>query len=164
MRLMAERSVGVIDQVEPNTRTRALALWVSFAMENLVYNSAPGVGAMQVCCVCVCVCVLSHIIRCVMCVCVCVVCHIVEAMGLSDTVHTSAMQCVAVGFSVLQCIAVCFSVLQLVVACCSVGLSDTPHTPVTQMQDPRIQPFAHPTLHTCFLTPYTHLQGHRETR
>jgi len=47
MRLMAERSVGVIDQVEPNTRTRALALWVSFAMENLVYNSAPGVGAMQ---------------------------------------------------------------------------------------------------------------------
>jgi len=52
MRLMAERSVGVIDQVELNTRTRALALWVSFAMENLVYNSAPGVGVMRVCRVC----------------------------------------------------------------------------------------------------------------
>ena len=48
MRLMAERSVGVMDGVELHTRTRALSLWVSFAMENLVYNTAPGVGALQV--------------------------------------------------------------------------------------------------------------------
>jgi alpha-glucan,water dikinase len=47
MRLMAERAVSAMDKVEIKTRTRALALWVSFALENLVYNSAPGVGAIQ---------------------------------------------------------------------------------------------------------------------
>ena len=44
---MAERSVSAMDKVEIKTRTRALALWVAFAMENLVYNAAPGVGAIQ---------------------------------------------------------------------------------------------------------------------
>jgi hypothetical protein len=44
---MAERCISEMDSIEQNTRTRAISLWVSFAMENLVYNSAPGVGAIQ---------------------------------------------------------------------------------------------------------------------
>ena len=36
-----------MDGIDLNTRTRALSLWVSFAVENLVYNTAPGVGAIQ---------------------------------------------------------------------------------------------------------------------
>ena len=47
MRLMAERCVTAMDNLDNQTKTRALALWVSFAMENLVYNTAPGVGAIQ---------------------------------------------------------------------------------------------------------------------
>jgi alpha-glucan,water dikinase len=47
MRLMAERCVQAMDNIDINTRTRALSLWVSFAVENLVYNTAPGVGAIQ---------------------------------------------------------------------------------------------------------------------
>lgn len=42
MRLMAERCVTAMDNIDNHTKTRALALWVSFAMENLVYNTAPG--------------------------------------------------------------------------------------------------------------------------
>ena len=41
------RCVSVMDGIDLNTRTRALSLWVSFAVENLVYNTAPGVGAIQ---------------------------------------------------------------------------------------------------------------------
>eukprot|EP00291_Cryptomonas_curvata_P021640 CAMPEP_0172172742 /NCGR_PEP_ID=MMETSP1050-20130122/12626_1 /TAXON_ID=233186 /ORGANISM="Cryptomonas curvata, Strain CCAP979/52" /LENGTH=1504 /DNA_ID=CAMNT_0012844337 /DNA_START=29 /DNA_END=4543 /DNA_ORIENTATION=- len=44
LRLMAERSLGVLDRLGLENLTRTLALWIALAAENLIYSSSAGVG------------------------------------------------------------------------------------------------------------------------